>query len=158
MPVSDTRTLERGSSKSAFLPKNRTGLDISGTYAPDILSNIVKDICSMRERRPEVTEYDHHAIVRASGSLGEDGAQHVRAMIMTCLSNGDRQLVLDMKAVPYINSDGLRMLQDVLRQAETAQASLALARPNSSVLRTLRLTQMDKQAPIYDSVEAALKG
>jgi len=111
----------------------------------------------MDDKFPEILTNDHRVIVKASGSLGKDGSEHVRRAILSCLSKGDRQLVLDMRAVPYINSDGLRMLQDVLREAETLDASLSLASPNSSVLRTLSLTRLDRQVPVYRSVEEALR-
>ena len=112
----------------------------------------------MREERLRISEYDKQVVVRASGSLGKDAADQVRAVMLSRLSKGDTRLVLDLEAVSYINSDGLRMLQDVLRQAETHEASLALAKPNDSVLRTLTLTRLDRQLPVFDSVEAALNG
>ncbi|MDO8586766.1 MAG: STAS domain-containing protein [Armatimonadota bacterium] len=111
----------------------------------------------MWKKELEVTQYDRRAVVRAPGSLGKDTAEHVRAMMLSCLNKGDTHVVLDMEAVPYINSDGLRMLQDVVEQAETREASLALANPNDSVLRTLTMTRMDKLLPIYASVEEALR-
>ena len=111
----------------------------------------------MREIDLEVRQFDHHAVVRAAGSLGKDAAEQVGMMMISCLNEGDTHVVLDMAAVPYINSDGLRMLQEVLRQAETRDASLALASPNDNVLRTLTLTRMDKALPIFASVEEALR-
>jgi len=110
----------------------------------------------MREDRPEVTELNNLAVVKAAGSLGEDGARRVRAIISSCLHKGDRRLVLDMGAVQYINTQGLRMLQDAIEEAETLEASLALANVNSRVLRTLSITRMDKRLPIFGTVEEAV--
>jgi anti-anti-sigma factor len=104
----------------------------------------------------KITEYERHVVVRAHGSLETDAAERVRAIMISCLNKGDTQLVLDMQGVPYINSDGLRMLQDVQRRAETQAASLSLANANDNVLRTLNMTQLDKQLPVYTSVEEAL--
>lgn len=111
----------------------------------------------MRKDEREVTQFNHSAVVKAPGSLGKDAADRVRRLMMSCLNNGDTSLVLDMKAAPFIDSDGLRMLQDVLRQAETKDASVALANANDSVLRTLTITQMDRLFPIFTSVEEALR-
>ena len=110
----------------------------------------------MPDEALEVIEYDRQAVLTAHGSLGEQASQRVRQVVMSCLDKGDRQLVLDMKAVPYINTDGLRMLQDVLQQAEMHEARLSLANANSRVLRTLNMTHMDQRLTIYDSVEEAL--
>ena len=110
----------------------------------------------MPDETPEVTEYELRAVVRASGSLGQYAAERVRQVMMSCLAKGDRQLVLDMKAVPYINTEGLRMLQELLHQAEIRDATLSLANANSRVLRTLALTHMDQRLSIYSSVEEAL--
>lgn len=104
----------------------------------------------------QVIEYDDRAIVKASGSLGVD-SERVGAIIRNCLEKGDRRLVLDMKAVPYINSDGLRMLQEALRQADEAQASLSLANANDNVLRTLSLSQVDKLVQVFSTVRDALR-
>ena len=112
----------------------------------------------MPDETLKVTQYQHRAVVTAHGSLGEQAAELVRQLVMSCLDRGDRELVLDMKAVPYINTEGLRMLQDVLQQAEIHEATLSLANANSRVLRTLNMTHMDQRLPVYDSVEAALLG
>jgi anti-anti-sigma factor len=110
----------------------------------------------MRKRHLQVKEYNRNAVVRAPGSLGKDIAEHVGAAMVSCLNKGDTRLVLDLGAAAYINSDGLRMLQEVQRRAETLEASLALANPNDRVMRTLNMTQMDRQLQIYESVEDAL--
>ena len=110
----------------------------------------------MRKKHLEVMEYDRNAVVRAPGSLGKDIAEHVGAAMVSCLNKGDTRLVLDLGAAMYINSEGLRMLQEVQRHAETLEASLALANPNDRVMRTLNMTRMDKHLQIYKSVEDAL--
>ena len=110
----------------------------------------------MPDETLEVTESDRQAVVTAHGSFNEQAAEHIRKAMISCLDRGDRRLVLDMKAVPYINTEGLRMLQDVLQQAEMYEATLSLANANSRVLRTLNMTHMDQRLPIYDSVEEAL--
>lgn len=133
------------------------GVDACGC-APDRTGRTLseQEEHAMRKEHLEVTEYDRNAVVRAPGSLGKDTAENVGAAMVSCLDKGDIHLVLDLGDAMYINSDGLRMLQEVQRHAESLEASLALANPNDRVMRTLNMTRMDKQLPIYESVEAAL--
>jgi anti-anti-sigma factor len=112
----------------------------------------------MRTQNPRVTEYERSAVVRPPGSLEKDAAERIRAAMMYLLNKGDTELVLDMEAVPFINSEGLRMLRDVQQQAETREARLSLANANDSVLRTLNMTRMDRHLSIFASVEEALSG
>ncbi|MDO8682095.1 MAG: STAS domain-containing protein [Armatimonadota bacterium] len=116
-----------------------------------------EDKSKMKYDIPEVTEYGGLAVVRAPGSLEKDDAERIRSIMLNCLNNGNTQLALDMEAVPYINSDGLRMIQDVLRQAESLEASLALVNANSRVLRTLNITRLDTQVAVYASIDEAIR-
>lgn len=110
----------------------------------------------MQKEHPRVIEYDRNAVVTAPGSLSKDIAERVRAAMVSCLNKGDTRLILDLGAAAFINSDGLRMLQEVQRHAEKLQASLDLANPNDRVMRTLNMTHMDRQLKVYETVEAAL--
>lgn len=53
-------------------------------------------------------------------------------------------LILDLTAVEFIDSTGLRMLWEVRQRAQDAGAKLVLRTPSAAVMRLLRLTGMHR--------------
>ena len=67
-----------------------------------------------------------------------------------------RAVVLDMTAVSYVASMGLRTLIKAAKDLAAAHGKMVLMSPNSEVSRVLFTTSIDLLIPIYASRESAL--
>ena len=64
-----------------------------------------------------------------------------------------RRLVLDLRDVDYIDSDGVRALLHVQEDLEADAGEIRLVvRPGSRVARTLSLLRLEQRFPIFDGV------
>lgn len=69
--------------------------------------------------------------------------------------NGDANIVVDMKRVPFIDSDGLEYLWDLATNLGTQGGSLRIACVNQTCKDILRITRVDQTIPVYDDLETA---
>jgi anti-sigma B factor antagonist len=61
----------------------------------------------------------------------------------SALSHGRTHLILDMSAVSFINSSGLRALVGIVRRAQAADGSLTILNPSERVAKVLGLVGLD---------------
>ena len=66
-------------------------------------------------------------------------------------------VVIDLTALEYMSSRGLRVLTIAKRQGEEAGVTLALASPNDVMREILAISRYDKLFIIADTVEAAME-
>ena len=71
------------------------------------------------------------------------------------LEQGARSIVVDMAAVPYINSGGLRALVTGWRRARAAGGNLLLAAMGPHVRDIFEMVGFQQVFATYDTVEAA---
>lgn len=70
-------------------------------------------------------------------------------VLLEAVPNSARGLVLDLRAVRYVDSAGVRMLFGLARQLSTSRQRLGLWLPESSPLRRLiKITSLDEVAVI----------
>jgi anti-sigma B factor antagonist len=65
-------------------------------------------------------------------------------------------VVVDLGAVPFLDSTGLGVLVAAQNRAKSAGASLVIARPQRIVRNALRLVQVDTVIDVYESLDEAL--
>ncbi len=107
------------------------------------------DIEPVAQRRSaafaDVVVTDDEAVIALDGDVDlantadiEQGVQDV----LTSVAPGT--LVLDLAAVDFIDSTGLRMLWELRQMAQDAEARLVLRKPSDPVMRLLKLTGMHR--------------
>jgi len=69
----------------------------------------------------------------------------------TCLSQGDIQLVLELRSVPVVNSAALEVIADIRDQAVRLGGWLKLAHPNSIVFDILTISGLADSISIIDA-------
>jgi anti-sigma B factor antagonist len=90
------------------------------------------------------------------GRIDTAGAAEMDAALQAVVSEGEHKMVLDMAAVSYICSAGLRTLADVFTKNKAAGGDLKLAAMEEKVSRVLQTIGFDKFFAVYDTVEAAV--
>lgn len=92
-----------------------------------------------RGRVDEASWEDFHASV--SASIAEAAAKGL-------------PLILDLDGIDYMSSRGLRVLTLAKREAEAAQVSLSLARPNDRMREILSISRYDKIFTVTAGLDA----
>jgi len=74
----------------------------------------------------------------------------------TALANGQIFLILDLEALPYIDSSGIGSVVNALRQATKAGGGVKLVNPASFVAKTFKMVGILSLFGVYESEEDAL--
>lgn len=96
-------------------------------------------------------------VVVAEGPLDMSTAPALAAALDSPIESGKTHVVLDMSAVPFVDSMGVHVLVGAARELRQRLGKLVLVSGDPSVRRLVELTRLDLLAPLFDSREAALR-
>ena len=100
-------------------------------------------------------ERDGQVIVALRGVLDVADAVSVAAAL-TAVAARQRDIVIDLAGLEFIDSSGVAALVRGRRQARYAGGQLLLAAPQQQVLRVLTLTRLIDVFPVHASVAEAV--
>lgn len=101
----------------------------------------------------------HHLpamVIALPAEIDMANADQVGQQLASALAPGIRAVIADMSATTFCDSSGISMLVRVHKQAAANGTQLRLVVRSTSVLRALRLVQMDYLLPFYPSLSQAL--
>lgn len=94
-------------------------------------------------------------IVRGDAPFNAEAADQFRKLMEQLKTSGQRNVVVDLRKVPLIDSSGLETLLDLLEQVRGRGGSLKLLAPSPLVAEILNVTGVDQFFEIYaDEVQA----
>lgn len=93
------------------------------------------------EHRPEAV------LLVAAGELDIMGAPRLLEAVPT---EGDSRIVIDLSAVEFMDSSGLRSLLEARKGAADAGRPFALARPSAAVSRVLELVDLTREFELVE--------
>ncbi|WP_395954270.1 STAS domain-containing protein [Actinomadura sp. 3N508] len=96
------------------------------------------------------------AVVVLAGEIDVATSAHLRENLARLVASGARHLILDLRAVPLIDSGGLGVLLALHNHLQARHGSVTLAGVNRGVRVVLRDTQLTRVFPIYASVDVAI--
>jgi anti-sigma B factor antagonist len=108
----------------------------------------------------EVASEGGATIVRPAGDrLDIEVAADFRTMLLSLIEQGNRHLVIDMKAVTFIDSSGLGALVSALKTLKRTSGSgdVRLARVQPPVISLLEIIRLNRVFTSYPSVEQAIQ-
>ena len=91
---------------------------------------------------------------RVDESTWEEFADRMREAIEQAAATKQSELMLDLSALDYMSSRGLRVLTVAKREGEDAGVTVALASPNEVMREILAISRYDKLFTITETVEA----
>jgi anti-sigma B factor antagonist len=111
--------------------------------------------------------FDVDLDIRQSGSIcflklkgplkhGEDVKQLDQA-VEGALNSGHIQLLLDLSAMPYIDSSGIGAIVDALRQAKKLGGDAKLISPSPFAAKTFKMVGILTLFKVYESEAAAME-
>jgi anti-anti-sigma factor len=100
----------------------------------------------------DIKESGAVCVLKLKGRLvsGEPVSQFENAF-QRALAEGHIFLVLDLEALPYIDSSGIGSLVNALRQANRIGGTVKLVKPASFVAKTLKMVGILPLFTVYDS-------
>jgi anti-anti-sigma factor len=102
-----------------------------------------------------VERRDGAAVIVLAGELDLYNADEIRSAFAGVIDDTPRCIVVvDMADVEFIDSTALGVLIEA--RSQLGENRLRLAAPQLGTKRTLEVTGLDRQLPVYESVDAAL--
>jgi anti-sigma B factor antagonist len=95
-------------------------------------------------------------VLTVAGEIDLATRDELRHALDERLDAGDSHLVLDLTAVPFIDSTGLGVLIGARRDAEAKDGYLRLVIVNAHVVKVFSVTNLDSVFDIYPTLDEAL--
>lgn len=96
-------------------------------------------------------------VARVAGEIDIANAARVREDVLALAVDDADGLVVDLTEVRYLDSAGVKVMFDLLRDLRQRDQALVVTVPSGSPLRRLlKITNFQEAAPICDSIEAAV--
>jgi anti-sigma B factor antagonist len=94
-------------------------------------------------------------VLEVHGDLDLATAPQLRDGLQRLVDAGDRQVVVDLAGVGFMDSSGLGVLVVMFKALREVGGRLCLAAVQPAVLSVLRITSVDRVIDVYDTVQAA---
>lgn len=106
----------------------------------------------------QVTDNGRFTLVAPDTALVDASLGSLQGELDACLAAGRVRLVLDLGAVPFIDSRGLELLLDVARRAVASGGRLRLANPNPLCSEILSATRVAQEIEVIFDLNQAGRG
>lgn len=96
-------------------------------------------------------------VLKPEGPLLEADAAVLKKKLMATLGASLGRFVLDMSAIPYVDSKGLEALVEVTEEMSRSGQALRLCAPNKTVREVLELTDLASQFDHFEDTNTAVR-
>jgi anti-sigma B factor antagonist len=94
------------------------------------------------------TVTDGEAMVIVAGELDLYASPFVEERVAALRTDGARRITIDFEAVSFIDSSGLGILVNLLKELRAEGGDLILRSPSAQTLKVLQITGLDRTIPI----------
>jgi len=95
-------------------------------------------------------------VVALVGAMDLESSPAARAIILDCVDR-DRDVLVDLRGVRFLNSAGIAILVEALQRARHRERCLELVVTNAAILRGLQLARLDTIFAIHETPSQALR-
>lgn len=92
-------------------------------------------------------------IVRLEGDIDLASSPSLRSKLRTILDDPHDHIVVDLEAVPYMDSSGVATLVELLQSCRQKSVELTLCRLSERVLSVFQIARLDGVFKISSSIE-----
>jgi anti-sigma B factor antagonist len=97
-------------------------------------------------------------VLSVRGELDLYSSPSLRDRVLAAADEGDRRLVIDLSAVPFMDSSGLGVIVGCLKRVRESGGDLALVTmPGSPPSKLLSLTGLDRAIPTFATPDEAFR-
>ena len=104
----------------------------------------------------ETRQENDRTVVEVGGEIDVYTAPKLRECISGLVDDGQRQIIVDLEQVEFMDSTGLGVLVGALKRVRTVEGNLDLVCTQERLLKIFRITGLAKVFTIHDSQSAAL--
>ncbi len=104
----------------------------------------------------EIDDEHGYLVVRFEGEIDLYGTPHAREVILNCIKS-ERNTVIDLSAVSYIDSSGVASLVEGYQLAKNSNLEFGLVNISDAVLSVLQLAHLDKVFTIHASLDERIQ-
>lgn len=104
-----------------------------------------------------VSAQDAVTLIEASGRIDSMTANELGAALNTIIDSGATQIVLDLSAVEYMSSAGLRELVAALKRVKRVAGDMRIANPSARVSEVLEMAGLDTIFLIFATQDEAVE-
>jgi len=98
-----------------------------------------------------------HTVLAVKGEVDVYTAPRLREKLVELVSQGKRQVVVNLEGVDFLDSTGLGVLVGCLKRLRSHDGELTLVCAQPRVLKVFEITGLTKVFSIYDTVKQALE-
>ncbi|MFN2489460.1 MAG: STAS domain-containing protein [Actinomycetota bacterium] len=103
----------------------------------------------------DVLRADAQAVVNVRGDIDISTARALREKLVTLVSEGVRDLVLNLEGTTYIDAAGVDVLVRALKLLSAHEGELAVVCPHEHLLKVFDVSALTEALHIYPSVAQA---
>jgi anti-sigma B factor antagonist len=103
----------------------------------------------------DVSQRGDWTVVEVTGDLDLAAAPGLRRDVLALLSDGRRQIVLDLSATGFLDSVGLGTIVAVWKRIRVHGGALAVVCPDPRLQRVFRVVDLDRVLPLHASLDEA---
>ncbi|MBN2555386.1 MAG: STAS domain-containing protein [Anaerolineales bacterium] len=106
----------------------------------------------------EITQKEYKRVnaVEIAGRIDSATSGEFESVLVDLAERGRNNIVLDMSAVEFISSAGLRVLVTIRKAVQSAGGDVVLAAPSERVTDTLEIAGLDVLFTTYPDRESAI--
>lgn len=101
-------------------------------------------------------EYKRVAVITVVGRIDSATAGELESTMRSVMDNGHKHLVLDLAAVDFLSSSGLRVMVTAMKNLRKGAGDLTIAQPSERVASSLSIAGLDTLFKTFESREAAI--
>ena len=106
---------------------------------------------------PDVTQEGIVTVVKLRGEIDLANGINLTDEILAKMPDSSRGLVADLTDLQYLDSAGIRMIFEIAKHLDLRDIPLAIALPESSVLRSvLKMTHVETVAAMFATADEAI--
>jgi anti-sigma B factor antagonist len=110
----------------------------------------------MKKFQVDTESRDGWTVIQPQGDIDVYNAPQLRDTIAEKMGLGPPNIILNLELVDFIDSTGLAIMIGALKRAKEINGAFVLVKPNDQVSRVLRITDLTKVLPVFDSIDNAL--
>ncbi|MBU4200322.1 MAG: STAS domain-containing protein [Verrucomicrobia bacterium] len=96
-------------------------------------------------------------LMALSGRLAVETEAQVRPLLVQAIQKSPHGLIIDLKAVNFVTSAGLRLLLEVYKSAASSGTRIAMIRPQPEIYKLFKLASLDTTFSVHETEDEAVK-
>ena len=94
----------------------------------------------------------HPTFVNVDGEIDTSTAEALRRQLASALLEDTQILIVRLKHVPFMNSAGVAVLLQIIKEAKEKSKQVAILEPSEAATKAMQIVDLEALIKVYDSV------